>query len=154
MPVPGDCCNILIPKENNKIKWTENINDIHKTVQVYTKKLFPTLVAPTNVADLELPETYTGLAGFHKYWGKKPVESLSYLIENCTGEGDIVLDPFPGSGLISRECLKRSRRFAGVDINPFPVEHASFLLNLPSENEYYQALIEIEQGVADEINSA
>ena len=63
-----------------------------------------------------------------------------------------MLDPFLGSGLISRECLKRNRRFIGVDINPFSIEHAFFLLNLPSKKEYYQALIEIEQGVAYEIN--
>ncbi len=125
-----------------------------KPSKAIQKSLFPILMAPTSVADLESPETYTGLAGFHKYWGKKPVESLSYLIENCTGEGDIVLDPFLGSGLISLECLKRNRRFIGVDINPCSVEHASFLLNLPSKKEYYQALIEIEQGVANEINGA
>ncbi len=125
-----------------------------KPAKAIQKSLFPILMAPTSVANLESPETYTGLAGFHKYWGKKPVESLSYLIENCTVEGDIVLDPFLGSGLISRECLKRNRRFIGVDINPFSIEHASFLLNLPSKKEYYQALIEIEQGVAKEINSA
>lgn len=125
-----------------------------KPSRAVQRSLFPTLVSPINVADLESPETYTGLAGFHKYWGKKPVESLSYLIENCTGAGDIVLDPFLGSGLISLECLKRNRWFVGVDINPFSVEHASFLLNLPSKNEYYQALMKIEQGVAAEINGA
>jgi len=104
-----------------------------KLSKAIQRSLFPTLVTPTNVADLESPETYTGLAGFHKYWGKKPVESSSCLIENCTGEGDIVLDPFLGSGLISRECLKRNRRFIGVDINPFSIEHAFFLFNLPSK---------------------
>ena len=65
-----------------------------------------------------------------------------------------MLDPFLGSGLISLECLKRTRRFIGVDINPFSIEHAFFLLGLPSKKEYYQALIEIEQGVANEINGA
>jgi len=115
--------------------------------------LFPTPTTPTSVADFVTPKTYTGLAGFHKYWGKKPTESLSYLIENCTSEGDIVMDPFLGSGLISRECLLRNRRFIGIDINPFSIEHASFLLNLPSRKEYYQALIEIENLVAEKINN-
>jgi hypothetical protein len=115
--------------------------------------LFPTATTPTTVADLVNPETYTGLAGFHKYWGKKPTESLSYLIENCTGKGDIVMDPFLGSGLIARECLERSRRFIGIDINPFSIEHTSFLLNLPSNQEYYRALIEIEHSIAEKINN-
>lgn len=114
--------------------------------------LFQTSTTLTSVADFMAPETYTGLAGFHKYWGKKPTESLSYLIENCTSEGDIVMDPFLGSGLISRECLLRNRRFIGIDINPFSIEHASFLLDLPSRQEYYQALVEIENLVAEKIN--
>ena len=117
------------------------------------RRLFPIPTLPTSVTDFENPETYTGLSGFHKYWGKKPTESLSYLIENCTDAGDIVIDPFLGSGLISRECLIRNRRFIGIDINPFSIEHASFLLNLPSRKEYYQALIEIESRVADKINN-
>lgn len=115
--------------------------------------LFPASVIPTSVTNLINPETYTGLAGFHKYWGKKPTESMSYLIENCTDIGDIVMDPFLGSGLIALECLQRNRRFIGIDINPFSIEHTSFLLDLPTSREYYQALIEIEQSVVDKINS-
>lgn len=113
--------------------------------------LFPQSKLDTTIADFVTPKTYTGLAGFHKYWGKKPIESLCYLIEKCTKEGDIVMDPFLGSGLISLECLLRNRRFVGIDINPFSVEHASLLLNLPSRQEYYQALIEIENSVAKKI---
>jgi hypothetical protein len=115
--------------------------------------LFTQTKPSTEVADFVEPKTYTGLAGFHKYWGKKPTESICYLIDRCTKEGDIVMDPFLGSGLISRECLLRNRPFVGIDINPFSIEHASLLLNLPSRQEYYQALIEIENKVAEKIGN-
>lgn len=115
--------------------------------------LFPQPKSETSIADFVTPKTYTGLASFHKYWGKKPTEGLCYLIEKCTNEGDIVMDPFLGSGLISLECLRRNRRFVGIDLNPFSIEHASFLLDLPSRQEYYQALIEIEDSIADKIRS-
>ena len=115
--------------------------------------LFPESKPSTNFANFVSPKTYTGLSSFHKYWGKKPIESMSYLIEICTNEGDIVMDPFLGSGLISRECLLRNRRFIGIDINPFSIEYASFLLDLPSRQEFYQALIEVENSVAEKINS-
>ena len=49
------------------------------------------------------PKGYKGLAGFHKYWGKKPTETWRFLIENFTDVNDIVLDPFLGSGLIGKE---------------------------------------------------
>lgn len=115
--------------------------------------LFSPSKSSADVADCVAPKTYTGLAGFHKYWGKKPIETISYLIENCTKDGDIVMDPFLGSGLISRECALRNRRFIGIDINPFSIEHSSFLLSLPSRQEYYQALIEIESSAAEKIHS-
>jgi hypothetical protein len=115
--------------------------------------LFPQSKSVTEVADFVTPKTYTGLAGFHKYWGKKPIESLCYLIEKCTKEGDTVMDPFLGSGLVSKECLLRNRRFVGIDINPFSIEHATLLLNLPSSQEYYQALIEIENSVSEKIGN-
>ncbi|MBW7989469.1 MAG: DNA methylase [Planctomycetes bacterium] len=125
----------------------------NKPSEAIQMSLFPESKPSTNIADFVTPKTYAGLAGFHKYWGKKPIESISYLIEKCTNEGDIVMDPFLGSGLISRECLLRNRRFVGIDINPFSIEHASFLLNLPSPKEYYRALIEVESLVAEKINS-
>ena len=56
------------------------------------------------------PEGYKGLSGFHKYWGKKPTEAWRFLIENLTEPGDIVLDPFLGSGLIAKECIVLDRR--------------------------------------------
>ncbi len=82
-----------------------------KPLQAVQAKLYPEPIKPTTVADFVTPKSYTGLMSFHKYWGKKPTESLSYLVENCTSEGDIIMDPFLGSGLIALECLERNRRF-------------------------------------------
>ena len=116
--------------------------------------LFPKLTIPTSTDDVLSPEGYTGLAGFHKYWGKKPVEGLSFLIESLTEENDIVLDPFLGSGLIAWESLSRNRRFIGIDINPFSIEHASLLLSLPSFHEYSKAVLEIENNISKKINDS
>lgn len=115
-------------------------------------KLFADFKSPTTTKEMLYPAAYTGLAGFHKYWGKKPTESVSYLIENLTVEGDVVMDPFLGAGLVAIECLSRNRKFVGIDINPFSIEHTSFLLSLPRPQEYYDALKEIENEVAEEIN--
>ena len=50
------------------------------------------------------PQGYTGLYGWHKYWGKKPYEPLAYAIEQLTRPGDLVVDPFLGSGAVAREA--------------------------------------------------
>ncbi|MBN1899788.1 DNA adenine methylase [Candidatus Sumerlaeota bacterium] len=91
------------------------------------------------------PKAYTGLASFHKYWGKKPIESLSFIIEQLTKEGDIVADPFIGSGLIAKESLELGRRFIGIDINPFSIELTKLFLQLPSYDSYLHALQNMEK---------
>ncbi len=86
------------------------------------------------------PEGYKGLAAFHKYWGKKPTECWEFLIHELTVEGDLVVDPFLGSGLIAREALDLKRKFIGIDINPLSIELSKLLVNLPSPREYKNAL--------------
>jgi DNA modification methylase len=104
------------------------------------------------VNDIVKPSTYKGIYSFHKYWGKKPIESIIYFIQNYTKKSDIILDPFLGSGFICNESLKRGRRFIGVDLNPFSIEHTQFLLNLPAQKEYSEAIKEIENNVKEKIN--
>jgi site-specific DNA-methyltransferase (adenine-specific) len=49
---------------------------------------------------------------------QKPVDLMSYLILTYTNEGDIVLDPFFGSGTTAVACAKLGRRFVGIEMNP------------------------------------
>lgn len=109
-------------------------------------------MAVTTVRDISNPDTYKGLYSFHKYWGKKPTESISFFIQNYTNSADIVLDPFLGSGLISRECLSQKRRFIGIDINPFSIEHTKFLLDLPEATSFREVLRSIEINIKPKIN--
>jgi 16S rRNA G966 N2-methylase RsmD len=109
-------------------------------------------MAATTVKDISNPDTYKGLYSFHKYWGKKPTESISFFIQNYTSITDIVLDPFLGSGLISRECLSQKRRFIGIDINPFSVEHTKFLLELPEATSFRETFKSVETNIKHKIN--
>jgi DNA modification methylase len=106
------------------------------------------------IKDIGNPATYKGLYSFHKYWGKKPIESIVYFIQNYTKEGDVIFDPFLGSGFISKESIKRNRRFIGVDINPFSLEHTKFLLNLPNSKDYANAFSEIKNNLMKKINES
>ena len=94
--------------------------------------------------DAHLPTGYKGFAGFHKYWGKKPVEAWRFLIEKLTEPNSIVLDPFLGSGLIARECLDRDRRFIGFDVNPVSIELTKLYLQAPSYMDLRAAVCRIE----------
>ncbi|MFM6021363.1 MAG: DNA methyltransferase, partial [Dolichospermum sp.] len=109
--------------------------------------LFELEVTTTNPEKIVLPKGYKGLAAFHKYWGKKPIECLAFLIENLTEKDDIVLDPFLGSGLVAREAVIRERRFIGIDINPVAVELSNLLVNLPNPDIFKKALNELEKSI-------
>ncbi|MBN1362628.1 MAG: hypothetical protein JW993_18670 [Sedimentisphaerales bacterium] len=95
------------------------------------------------------PSGYTGLYAFHKYWGKKPHEPIAFAIEQLTQEGQVVLDPFLGSGTAAREALLRSRAFVGFDINPVAVELSHLLIKPPSNNLLREAIKQIEHCVKE-----
>lgn len=104
--------------------------------------------------DLTRPKGYAGLAAFHKYWGKKPVEYLSYLIENLTLKEEVVLDPFVGFGLIGKEAVERNRRFIGIDINPIATELSKLLVRPPSRREFVEVIARMEKDVKPEIENS
>lgn len=52
----------------------------------------------------------------------KPVNVMRWIIERTTRKGDIVLDPFMGSGITGVACVQMGRRFVGIEL----------------EEEYYQ----------------
>jgi len=95
----------------------------------------------------ELPKGYTGLYGFHKYWGKKPHELLDFLIKTLTSKNDVVLDPFLGYGTAGRESLLNERKFIGFDINPISFELSRLILKPPCLGPLKEAFIEIEKKV-------
>ncbi len=61
---------------------------------------------------------HTSMYLMHKYWARKPHNVVSEYIENYTKEGEIVLDPFCGSGPTPIEAIKLGRKGIGVDLNP------------------------------------
>jgi len=98
------------------------------------------------------PEGYKGLAGFHKYWGKKPTEAWHLLIERLTKPEDIVLDPFLGSGLVAKECTDLNRRFIGFDINPISIELTELYLSPPTHHELKLALNSLYKNLLPKVN--
>jgi 16S rRNA G966 N2-methylase RsmD len=57
----------------------------------------------------------------HKYWARKPHNIIAEYIKHYTKPGDIVLDPFVGSGVTVMEALRLGRRAVGLDLNPMSV---------------------------------
>jgi site-specific DNA-methyltransferase (adenine-specific) len=56
------------------------------------------------------------IIGNRKHPTEKPVELVKYYIANSSQKGDLVLDPFAGSGSTGIACLSLDRRFLGFEI--------------------------------------
>ena len=42
---------------------------------------------------------------------------MENIIRHSTNEGDVVLDPFRGSGATGKACVRLNRKFVGIDNN-------------------------------------
>lgn len=54
----------------------------------------------------------------HKFWARKPCNVVREYIEHYSKEGDIVFDPFAGSGVTAIESLILKRKAIACDLDP------------------------------------
>jgi site-specific DNA-methyltransferase (adenine-specific) len=48
---------------------------------------------------------------------QKPVDLIEYLISKSTDEGDVIIDPFMGSGTTGVACKNMKRNFIGIELD-------------------------------------
>lgn len=70
---------------------------------------------------------------------QKPLYLISRLLEEYTSVGDLVLDPFSGSGTVACACLLTGRRFVSIERDPD--YHAASMRRL--ENMRSQELLDL-----------
>lgn len=85
-----------------------------------------------------IPKSYTGMYSMHKYWAKKPYNVVAWYIRKYSQPGDIVMDPFSGSGITAIESLISGRRTIAIDLNPVATFIARMSL-MPVELERFSA---------------
>ena len=73
--------------------------------------------------NLSIPDVlqYKRIAGNH-YPTEKPLELIETLLLNSTQEGELVLDPFCGSGVVGEACKKHGRSAILIDNSPKAIE--------------------------------
>lgn len=95
---------------------------------------------------------YTGLYALHKYWGKKPYNIMSDLIQEFTSEKEIVLDPFLGSGVSISEAVFNGRKGCGIDINPAAVFITEEIIKNTDVNRLSEEFLKIKKELKSTIN--
>ena len=66
-------------------------------------------------------EERLGMHSFHRYYGKLIPAIPRAFIREFTNVGDLIFDPFSGSGTTALESRFLDRNFIGVEINPLSV---------------------------------
>jgi DNA modification methylase len=84
-------------------------------------------------------ETWPSRYKSHKYWGRKPANVVAQYIEFFSDPGDVILDPFSGSGVTVVEGARLQRSTIGYDLNPFAVSLARAMLTPPSPTAFQSA---------------
>lgn len=64
---------------------------------------------------------------------EKPVELMEVLITNSTNDGEVVLDPFIGSGSTGVACVNTNRKFIGVELDKDYFEIAQERINTATQ---------------------
>jgi len=64
------------------------------------------------------PKAHTPMYLMHKFWARKPHNVVAEYIKHYSKKGEIVLDPFCGSGVTAIESLKHGRKAIAIDLDP------------------------------------
>jgi len=97
------------------------------------------------------PLAHTPMYNWHKFWSRKTWNVVSEFIKTYSKEGEIVFDPFAGSGVVGMEALKNKRRAIICDLLPVATEIARLTIKPVSENELFNAFKRIESKAKDKI---
>lgn len=82
--------------------------------------------------------------GVHGYFTKQSWDIVQTYIKNFTQPGDVVLDPFGGSGVTAIEAMMTNRHGINVDINPMAIFMVDALTTSVDQQELVSAFDKIK----------
>jgi len=99
------------------------------------------------------PQAHTPMYLMHKYWARKPHNVVGEYVGHYSKKGEIVLDPFVGSGVTAIEALKRGRKAIAIDLDPIATFITRMTLTPIDLKLVKKTYKRIKKNVANEINS-
>jgi len=96
-------------------------------------------------------KAHTPMYLMHKFWARKPHNVVGEYIERYSKKGEIVLDPFVGSGVTAIEALKSGRKTIAIDLDPIAIFITRMTLKPINLKKFKEAFNQIERNVRDEI---
>jgi DNA modification methylase len=94
----------------------------------------------------------TAIYNMHTYWSKKPHDAIREYIRHYTQPGDMVLDPFCGSGGTALAALMEGRKAIAIDRSPAATFITKNYCTPVDVNELQAAFEELKRKVKPEID--
>ncbi|HEX9971676.1 MAG TPA: DNA methyltransferase, partial [bacterium] len=98
------------------------------------------------------PLAHSAMYVWHKFWSRKTWNVVAEYIKTYSKEGEIVFDPFSGSGITALEALKNGRRVIACDLNPIATNILLYTIKPISPTEILDMFQRIEKKVKHKIN--
>jgi len=99
------------------------------------------------------PKTHIPMYLMHKYWARKPHNVVAEYIEVYSKKGEIVLDPFVGSGVTAIESLRLGRKVIATDLDPMSTFITRMTILPINLDEFKKQFAEIKKKVKTGIDS-
>jgi DNA modification methylase len=93
----------------------------------------------------------TAIYNMHTYWSKKPHDAIRQYICHYTKDGDLVLDPFCGSGGTALAALLEGRKAIAIDRSPAATFITRNYCTVVNVDELREAFEEVKRKVLPEI---
>jgi len=94
----------------------------------------------------------TAIYNMHTYWSKKPHDAIRQYIRHYTEPGDLVLDPFCGSGGTALAALMEGRKAIAIDRSPAATFITKNYCTPVDVDELQSAFEELNRKVRQEID--
>ena len=96
--------------------------------------------------------THPPMYYMHKYWARKPHNVVAEYIKTYSKEGDIVFDPFCGSGVTPIEALQLGRKAIAVDLDPMAFFITCTTIEPVDLEGFQEAFKQVESKIKKKIN--
>lgn len=117
----------------------------------YPERYSVTGKAPTDVWEFPIPVQGSWGSHYVRHFCPLPEGLVTRIIDLCSDPGDLVLDPFAGSGAVLAAAYRSNRKFIGLDVNPeFKAMFEDYLPTL-SKREADTSELETGEAVASTI---
>lgn len=99
-----------------------------------------------------VPQTNPRMYLIHKFWARKPANVIREYIKTYSKKGNVVFDPFCGSGTTIGEAIKLGRKAIGIDLSPIATIITNAVVKSVDLDKLQQLFLKLKQEVGNEIN--